>query len=191
MTLISSRPSILAAFEAVAGATRVAIDLETVEARLGLKLEDELAHWFAPAQVSAAAAIYRQHYLTLIPLTHVLPGAHAALAAATAQDGSTAIITAKHESSAVPSLAAAGLQTDRLFTLVHGPEKAAVLQRIGASLYVGDTPADTVAATGAGVLAVGVTTGSFAAPTLAAAGANVIFSSSEEFPDWYRSFHAS
>jgi phosphoglycolate phosphatase len=95
------------------------------------------------------------------------------------------IITAKHESSAGPSLAVAGLSGDDLFTNVHGAEKAAVLARIGAAAYVGDTPADMQAATAAGVTAVAVPTGSFPAGDLRAAGADVVLGSLHEFPLWY------
>jgi phosphoglycolate phosphatase len=86
-----------------------------------------------------------------------------------------------------PSLHAAGLAPDELFTLVHGPEKAAVLRRLRAVAYVGDTPPDMAAAVQAGVRAVGVTTGSFSGEDLAGAGAEVVLDSLTGFPAWYRS----
>ena len=46
MTLIDSRAAILASFAAVAADTGVAIDPAGVDSRLGIRLEDELAHWF-------------------------------------------------------------------------------------------------------------------------------------------------
>ena len=42
MTLIDSRPAILASFGEVARATGTAIDLDAVDRRLGIKLDDEL-----------------------------------------------------------------------------------------------------------------------------------------------------
>jgi phosphoglycolate phosphatase len=60
-----------------------------------------------------------------------------------------------------------------------------VLARLGAAAYVGDTPADMEAAGRAGVVAVGVPTGSFDPSQLAAAGADVVLSSLLEFPSWY------
>jgi phosphoglycolate phosphatase len=112
-------------------------------------------------------ASYRRHYLTVAAeLTTALPGAAEALAAVRQAGETDVIITAKHVSSVGRSLAAAGLAGDDLFTDVHGPEKAAVLARIGAAAYVGDTPADMQAATAAGVTAVGVSTGSFPASDL-------------------------
>ena len=188
MTLINSRPAILASFAGVARDTSTAIDLEAVDRRLGIKLDDELAFWFPSDQVVAAADIYRRHYLQLAEeLTTVLPGAHEALAAVRAAGERVVIITAKHPISVQPSLRAVGLAADELFTLVHGPEKAAVLRTVRAAAYVGDTPPDMAAAMQAGVRAVGVTTGSFSGHDLTGAGAEVVFDSLASFPGWYRS----
>src|SRR5215813_10233230 len=188
MTLINSRPAILASFAETSRETGTAIDLDAVDRRLGVKLDDELAFWLPPDRVAAAAEIYRRHYLRLAePMTTVLPGAHEALAAVRAAGQRAVIITAKHPVSARPSLQAAGLAPDELFTLVHGPEKAAVLRRLKAVAYVGDTPPDMAAAVQAGARAVGVATGSFTADDLAGAGAEVVLDSLAAFPDWYRS----
>jgi phosphoglycolate phosphatase len=187
MTLINSRPAILASFAQVARDTATAIDLEAVDRRLGIKLEDELAFWFPPGQLVAAAETYRRHYVALAEqLTTVLPGAHDALAAVRAAGQRVVIITAKHPISVEPSMRATGLSADELFTLVHGPEKAAVLRTLQAAAYVGDTPPDMAAAVQAGVRAVGVTTGSFTAPDLSGAGAEVVLESLTDFPGWYR-----
>jgi len=120
-------------------------------------------------------------------MTTVLPGAREAIAAVRAAGQRAVIITAKHPVSAGPSLRAAGLAADELFTLVHGPEKAAVLRRLRAVAYVGDTPPDMAAAVQAGARAVGVTTGSFTGEELAGAGAEVVLDSLAGFPAWYRS----
>ena len=186
MTLIDSRPAIMAAFAAVASETGTAIDLGQVDARLGIKLEDELGFWFPPERIEAAAAIYRRHYLDLAAeRTSAMPGAAAAVAAVRAAGERAVIITAKHEVSVGPSLRAAGLDADEIVAFVHGPQKAAVLSRILAAAYVGDTPADVAAATAAGVIGVGVPTGSFTAADLRAAGAEVVLGSLTEFPEWY------
>jgi len=188
MTLINSRPAILAAFAAAGRETGTAIDLDAVDRRLGIKLEDELAYWFPPGRVDAAAAIYRRHYVELaVPMTTALPGAHEALAAVRAAGQRVIVITAKHPVSVGPSLEAVELSFDDLFTLVHGPEKATVLRSVGATAYVGDTPPDMGAAVTAGVRAVGVATGSFTAEDLTAAGAEVVLTSLAAFPAWYQS----
>lgn len=188
MTLIDSRPAILASFAETGRETGTAIDLDAVDRRLGIKLDDELAYWFPPDRIAAVAVIYRRHYLGLAErMTTVLPGAHEALAAVRAAGERVVIITAKHPISVGPSLRAAGLSADELFPLVHGPEKAVVLRRLRAAAYVGDTPPDMAAAVQAGVRAVGVATGSFTGEDLAGAGAEVVLGSLAAFPAWYRS----
>jgi len=187
MTLIDSRPAILASFAELARDTATAIDLEAVDSRLGIKLEDELAFWYPPDQRAAAAATYRRHYVRRAEqMTTPLPGAHEALAAVRAAGERVVIITAKHAVSVEPSLKAAGLCADEVFTYVHGPEKAAVLRRLQAAAYVGDSPPDMAAAVQAGVRAVGVATGSFSGDDLARAGADVVLDSLTDFPAWYR-----
>ena len=188
MTLIDSRLAILASFAGLGRDTATTIDLEAVDRRLGIKLEDELAFWYPPDRRAAAAAMYRRHYVRLAgQMTTALPGAHEALAAVRAAGERAVIITAKHAISVEPSLRAVGLEADEVFTFVHGPEKAAVLSRISAAAYVGDSPPDMAAAAQAGVRAVGVPTGSFSADDLTRAGAEVVLGSLTDFPAWYRS----
>jgi phosphoglycolate phosphatase len=185
MTLIDSRPAILASFAAVARETGVPLDLEQADARLGIKLEDELGYWFPPDRIEAAAQIYRRNYITLAPdNTAALPGAAEAIRAVRDAGNRAVIITAKHLVSVEPSLRATGLEADEIFTFVHGPEKAVVMREIGVVAYVGDTPADVDAATAAGAVAVGVPTGSFGAEDLARA--DVVLRDLTEFPEWYR-----
>jgi phosphoglycolate phosphatase len=187
MTLIDSRPAIMAAFAELALETGTGIDLAAVDSRLGIKLEDEVAYWFPAGQQAAAVAGYRRHYVRLAAEhTSALPGAREALATVQAAGERVVIITAKHPVSVGPSLEAAGLTADELFTHVHGPEKAAVLRKLGATAYVGDSPPDMAAAAAAGVRAVGVTTGSFGDRALYEAGADVVLDSLTGFPSWYR-----
>jgi phosphoglycolate phosphatase len=191
MTLIDSRRAILASFAEVGREMSTAIDLTAVDRRLGIKLDDEMAFWFPPDQLAAAAECYRRYYVQLAArLTSLLPGAREALAAVRAAGERVIIITAKHPISVEPSLRAVGISGDELFTLVHGPEKAAVLISLRAAAYVGDTPPDMAAAVQAGVRAVGVATGSFTAADLAGAGAEVVLDSLTGFPAWYRSAFA-
>jgi phosphoglycolate phosphatase len=192
MTLIDSRPQTMAAFTELAGETGVSIDLAEVDRRLGIKLEDEVAYWFPPGQQAAAVDIYRRHYIRLATEeTTALPGAREALAAVRAAGDRVVVITAKHPISAEPSLRAAGLIVDELFTHVHGPEKAAVLRKLRAAVYVGDSPPDMAAAVAAGVPAVGVATGSFDARELYDAGADVVLDSLGGFASWYSAFATS
>jgi phosphoglycolate phosphatase len=191
LTLIDSRQAIMAAWSAVANEFGVRIDLGDVDRRMGIKLEDEVAYWFAADSQEQAAASYRRHYVQVAPaLTTLLPGAESALAAVREAGERAVIITAKHPVSAEPSLAAVGLKPDDLFAHVHGPEKAVVLARIGAVAYVGDTPADMAAALTASVVAVGVPTGSFTAAELRDSGGQVMLDSLLDFPAWYASIRA-
>ena len=186
LTLIDSQPAIMAAWRELARETGVRIDLASITTRLGIKLEEEVARWFPAGQRDEAAASYRRHYLRLCPhLTTPLPGAAEALAAVRRAGERAIIVTAKHPISVGPSLAAAGLEADDLYTHVYGPEKAAVLSEVGAAVYVGDAPADMGAAITADAHAVGVTTGSFKAADLVAAGAELVLDSLLEFPPWY------
>jgi phosphoglycolate phosphatase len=186
MTLIDSRRAILSSFAAVGADTGAAIDLADVDRRLGIKLEAELAYWFPPGEIPGAVALYREHYATVAgELTVVMPGAAGALTAVRAAGARAVVITAKYVVPARASLDGTGLAVDELYTELHGPEKAAALARIGAAVYVGDTPADMAAAKTAGAAAVGVATGSFGAQSLTTAGADVVLGSLREFPAWY------
>jgi phosphoglycolate phosphatase len=186
MTLVDSRAAILASFAAVAAETGVSIDPAGVDSRLGIKLEDELAHWFPAGEVASAMAIYRRHYPLLSgPLTSVLPGAREAVAAVRAAGARVVVISAKFEPSVRRVLDDVGLAVDGVFGGVHGPEKASVLAALAAGAYVGDTPADMAAAAAAGAWPVGVATGSFSGADLRAAGAAVVLASLAEFPHRY------
>jgi phosphoglycolate phosphatase len=192
LTLINSRPAIIAAWSAVAEELGVDIDLAEVDTRMGIKLEDEASYWFPADMQQAAADSYRRHYVRLVPTgTQPLPGAAEALSAVRLAGERAVIVTAKHPVSVWPSLAAVDLMADEVFAHVHGPEKAAVLADIGAAVYVGDTPADMAAGRDGGALAVGVPTGSFAADELKASGARVVLDSLLEFPSWYARFRGN
>jgi len=192
LTLIDSRSTILAAWSELARETGTRIDLAVIDQRQGAKLEDEIACWFPAAERESAAAGFRRHYIPLVAqLTTVLPGAHEAIAAVRQAGAAAVIITAKHPVSVGPSLNATGLTADEMFMHVHGPEKAVVLRRIGAAVYIGDTPADMRAAVAGGARPVGVTTGSYDREQLLAAGAAVVFASLREFPAWYAAFQES
>jgi phosphoglycolate phosphatase len=189
LTLINSRPAIMAAWQAVADELGVVIDLSEVDRRMGIKLEDEVAYWFPPTSQTDAAASYRRHYVRLAPtMTFLLPGAAEAIGAVRAAGERAVVVTAKHPVSVQPSLAAVGLQPDEVVAHVHGPEKAAVLARLGAAVYIGDTPADMAAGRAGGAVAVGVPTGSFGAAELVMAGAQLVLGSLAEFPAWYAVF---
>jgi len=189
MTLIDSRRAILSSFAAVAAEGGVAIDLGAVDGRLGIKLEEELAHWLPADRIDWAMEVYRQHYVTVAGrLTSVLPGARESLAAVRAAGARAVVISAKLEVTARLSLDDMGLDVDAVYGGVQGPEKGEVLAVLAAAVYVGDTPADMAAAVQAGACPVGVPTGSFTGDDLQSAGAGIILASLAEFPAWYTGY---
>src|SRR3954467_10069463 len=187
MTLIDSRVGVHAAMRALIDETGAPIDADVVVARLGPPLEQELAEWVPADQIDPLADRYRELYaeLGLVGLI-ALPGAHAALDAVHAASGQTLVVTAKFEPNAWLCLEQVELKTDHMGGRRHGPQKGETLLERGASVYVGDTPPDMVAARLAGAIRVAVPTRPFTATELAAAGADVVLGSLDEFADWFR-----
>jgi phosphoglycolate phosphatase len=175
LTLIDSRPGILAAFRALSAETGVPMDVDAIGDRLGPKLEEELANWFPLERVPAVAGRYRDHYRTLAPSgSFALPGAGSAIDAVRRAGGAVIVVTAKHESSARLCLDHLGLRADALVAHAYGPEKAAALRQYGVYAYVGDTEADMTAAREGGAVAIGVLTGNCSEASLRGAGADYV-----------------
>ena len=186
MTLIDSRPGILATLAALSEETGVPIDGELVVGRLGPTLETEMAEWYPPDRVAEVSDRFRELYTDLgVPGCSALPGAIDALSAVRDAGGRSIVITAKYEPNAIRCLEYVGLEVDDVFGWRHGPGKAETLSEHGAVAYVGDTPTDMTAAQAARVTAVGVPTGPHAATELQVAGADVVLRSLREFPAWF------
>jgi phosphoglycolate phosphatase len=192
MTLIDSRPGIIATFAAFSRETGTFIDAELVANRLGPKLEDELAEWLPAADVDAAADRYRELYADVgVPGTTLLPGAADAVDAVRARNDRALVVTAKYEPNAHRCLEHVGLEVDEVFGWRHGPEKGTTLLEHGAVVYVGDTPSDMHGARVADAFAVGVTTGPHAADELRAAGADMVLESLVGFRAWWEEWASS
>lgn len=186
MTLVDSRPGIVATLGALARETATPIDAELVVSRLGPKLEDELAEWFPPDEVDAAADRFRDLYVELgVPGTSLLPGAADAVDAVRASAGRTIVVTAKYEPNARRCLEHVGLVVDDVFGWRHGAGKGTTLAEHTAAVYVGDTPSDMHGAGIAAALAVGVATGPHSASELTEAGADLVLGSLVDFRDWF------
>jgi phosphoglycolate phosphatase-like HAD superfamily hydrolase len=187
MTLVDSRVGVHATLRALIDETGAPIDADIVVARLGPPLEQELANWVPAEQIDLLADRFRELYVELGMVGLLaLPGAAAALDAVRAASGRTLVVTAKYEPNAWRCLEHAGLDVDHVVGWRHGPQKGETLAEHGASVYVGDTPPDMDAAHLAGAIAVAVPTGPFTADDLAAAGADVVLDSLEQFPGWFR-----
>ncbi|HEY1741397.1 MAG TPA: HAD hydrolase-like protein [Acidimicrobiia bacterium] len=185
MTLVDSRPGVVASFAALTAETGVYVDGELVCSRLGPKLEDELANWFPPERIEAAAAAYRRHYDRECRTgTIALPGALALVEAVHERDGRAGVVTAKSTVSAHICLETVGLVCDEVAGWCFGAEKTTALRRMNADLYVGDTITDIAAGRAApGVATVGVTTGPDDRDSLLAAGADIVISDLTEGVD--------
>jgi phosphoglycolate phosphatase len=186
MTLVDSRPGIRASMAALARETGVPIDIDVVLARIGPKLEWELAQWFPADQVDQMSERYRWHYWDhcVGTGTVLLPGAQEAVEAVRARGGRAVVVTAKSERLAFRCIDAVGLEVDAVIGHVHGDEKRDALTEHAAGIYVGDTVTDIRSALDASAIAVGVTTGPDDARKLVAAGADVVLDSLDEFPGW-------
>jgi phosphoglycolate phosphatase-like HAD superfamily hydrolase len=186
MTLVDSSPGIRASMTALAEETGVPIDVDVVLARLGPKLEWELAQWFPPEQVDQMCERYRWHYWDhcIGTGTVLLAGARDAVEAVRARDGRVLVVTAKSERLAYRCLDTVGLEADEVIGHVHGDEKRDALLEHAAGIYVGDTITDVRSALDASAIAVGVTTGPDDARKLLGAGADVVLDSLDEFPGW-------
>lgn len=192
MTLVDSRPGIAATLRALAAETGTRIDAEVVVGRLGPVLEEELAHWFAPGEVSAACDRFRALYAELgVPGTSLLPGAREAVAAVRAAGSRVVVITAKYEPNARRCLEHVSLTVDAVDGWRFGPGKGAALLEHGAGCYLGDTPADVAGAREVGVVAIGVATGAHRPAELRDAGADAVLGSLTEFPAWFSSWQAA
>jgi phosphoglycolate phosphatase len=192
MTLIDSRPGVVASFDALNAELGTTIDGEALAARLGPTLESEMAHYFPESEIPRVCDRYRAIYAELGPVgCSLLPGAREAVDAVRAAGGLAVVVTAKYEPNAHRCLDAVGIAVDHVHGWLHGAEKGVVLAEHGALAYVGDTPPDMEAAHRAGAAAIAVPSGPWSAAELQAAGADVVLSSLEEFPAWLRALRSA
>jgi phosphoglycolate phosphatase len=188
MTLVDSRPGIaatLAELQAETGAP-VATD-EMLDALLRRNLDLEFGERFEASVASAWADRFRELYVEHgVPGTHLLPGAHTAIAAVRDLGGRAVVVTAKYEPNARRCLDQVGLAVDAVFGWRYADAKGDTLRDERADVYVGDTPNDVRAAAIADAHMVAVTTGPHPAAELRAAGAATVLDSLEQFPEWLR-----
>ncbi len=189
MTLIDSRPGVIASFDALNHALGTTIDGRAIASHLGPTLESEMAAYFAADEIDAVCDRYREIYAELGPPgSSLLAGAAEAVASVRDRGGTTLVITAKFEANAHLCLAHVGIEVDHVIGWRHGPQKGETLLQHGAHVYVGDTVPDIEAAHLAHAHAVGVTTGPVSADELRAAGAQDVMSTLLDFPAWLEAF---
>ena len=179
LTLVDSRPSVIAVAAMLADEYAVPIDGRAWASRLGPPLEEEVARWVAPELVTEVCDRYRvlmaQHG---VALSVALPGAAEAVAAVR-RAGRAVVVTAKQEALARQTLAHLGIEVDAVHGWLWAEGKGARLRDEGATVYVGDHPGDVMAARAAGAVSVGVRTGG-SEPE----GADVLLDDLTTFPPW-------
>jgi phosphoglycolate phosphatase len=192
MTLIDPRRGVRSALRALAQETGAAIDVELVVSTLGPPLETALSPWFDGDALDRACWRYRDlHGAILLEQTDPMPGAVEAVRAVSELGGTVIVVTAKYEPHARTSLVAVGIEADVVVGWKYGPAKGEVLRDHAAQVYVGDHPADVIAAQVGGSLCVAVATGGATPSALRAAGADVVLSSLLAFPTWLENWRAS
>lgn len=180
MTLVDSRPCVVAVAALLSEEEGVPIDGELWASRLGPPLEQELAHWVPASEVDRVADRYRALMRQLgVDRSLLLPGARQAVAAVRALGGRVVVITAKQQALAEQTLALFAIEVDEVVGWVWREAKGEALLTRGAQIYVGDHPHDVDAARIAGCLAYGVGTGG-SAPLQA----DVFADDLTGFPDW-------
>lgn len=191
MTLIDPRRSIRSALVALGDESGIAIDAERVISTLGPPLETALSPWFSGDALEQACWRFRALHGPILEVqTDPMPGAVQAVRAVSDLGGRTVVITAKYEPHAHSSLRAVGIVADAVVGWRYGPAKGEALRDHGAQIYVGDHPADVVAARVGGTVSVAVATGATTRSDLEAAGADVVLSSLLAFPPWLRGWLA-
>ncbi|WP_462188150.1 HAD family hydrolase [Frankia sp. CcWB2] len=185
LTLLDARPGIRATFAVLSAGTGVAVDVETVVARLGPPLETELTHWFPPADVTAVAARYRELYTVhAVPASLPMPAAVAAVEAVRRLAGRVVVVTAKSTALARASLDRIGITADVVEGARFAQAKGEALRAHRVDIFVGDHVGDMVGAPDGDALAVGVATGPCSAADLLSAGADVVLPRLADFPPW-------
>lgn len=172
MTLVDSRPASRRALEQLASENDLDIDIEALMDVYGLPLD----RWL-PADVNVGT--FRRLQLQRVADVVAMPGAAAALAAVCASGRRVLVVTGAARAVAAAMLAAVGLEADRVRGDVWAGGKVVPLREERCLAYVGDHADDMAAARAAGVLAIGVDTGT-SPPT----GADVVLADLRGFPWW-------
>ncbi|WP_344862573.1 HAD family hydrolase [Amycolatopsis ultiminotia] len=187
MTLIDSRPGMAAAMNALGTESGLPLDGERFAANLGPPLDDILRGFEAPEEripwlIDRFRALYPE---VVVPVTVALPGAAEALRVVHQAGGNTVVVTGKYAPNAQLHVDALGLEVDEVVGELWSTRKAEALLAHGAQVYVGDHLGDVRGAHAAGAVAVSVATGPCTREELAAEGAEVVFDSLTEFPEWF------
>ncbi|MGI8646092.1 MAG: HAD hydrolase-like protein [Nocardioides sp.] len=179
MTLIDTRPGLMATLRVLAAEHGPDLDVEAMSETLGPPLDVLLAPHVEAHQVTELVDGFRTHYAEhAIASTPAFDGAHEALAAVRRLGGRSVVVTGKFTANAALHVEALGFDID------HRAGEGAVLEQQGASIFVGDHVHDVEGARAARALGVSVLTGGCTADELRAAGTDVVLETLADFPDW-------
>ena len=163
MTLIDPRRSVRSALERSERGTRWSPSTSSSSCRRSD--HPSRRRWPRGSKVTLSSeACWRYRELCTAPSsprdTDPMPGAvEAVRAVRDRRAAKCVVITAKYEPHAHISLEAVGIEADAVVGWKYGPAKGDVLRDHGAQLYVGDHPADVLAAQAGGTLCVAVASG--------------------------------
>ncbi|WP_410618370.1 HAD family hydrolase [Amycolatopsis sp. cmx-8-4] len=194
MTLIDARPGMEAAMNKLGVEAGLPLDGAAFAANLGPPLDDALRGFEAPEErIPGLIDRFRALYPDMVvPSTVALPGAAESLRAVRAAGGRTLVVTGKYAPNAQLHVDALGLDVDEVVGELWSTRKAEALLTHDARVYVGDHAGDVRGALAAGAIPVGVTTGPCDRALLLREGAEVVFDSLTEFPEWFeRTFAGS
>jgi long-chain acyl-CoA synthetase len=186
MTLVDLRAATEVALREVNRQSPEKVDIDAIMGDLGAPFREVLTRWISPSNLPAVLRTFAKAFRVQgMSLVTPMPGAHEAIDAVLSRDDDIVVITGRRASVAHDTLAACGLPELATMGQVFGTDKAPVMVAHGISAFVGDHPLDMLGAARAGVLPVGVATGSHSSDKLHEAGAEHVLTSLAEFSDWY------
>lgn len=178
LTLADTREATAVALECVNDSLGVTIDVAQCIAEIGPPVRQLIAPWVPPERLDEVVADFRAAFVReAVGLVRVLPGAHEAFDLAHRQKRSVVVITSRMPPVASAILQQCGLAPDIVVGGQTGVEKASAMREFALAMYLGDHPLDMHGATAAGVVGVGVTSGSHSASELRTAGATHVIQS--------------
>lgn len=185
MTLVDTAAGIVDTQHAVLSARGVALDRTVLVAEVGVPVETLFARWLSACDVDDAVAAYRARYAEEgLAGVVAMPGAADALADLRRRGVVSVVVSAKPAEIIHLVLDQVGLTVDVVVGGLFAEGKAAGLREHGVQVYVGDHPGDVSGAREAKARALAVTTGSFDAAQLRAAGADAVLADLTELSGW-------
>lgn len=185
LTLADTRVATGLAARDAAAAVGAVIEPDEFAARIGPPLSEEFGRYISSEDIPTAIELFRKAFLErYLERVTQLSGASEVLSAVIAAKQTPAVITSRIDPIAKAILEQCNLSVPHVVGAVSGRGKAPVLIELGATAYVGDHLLDMEGAVAAGVLAVGVTTGSHDRRALVHGGADIVVESLVELVPW-------